>query len=76
MPHGHGAHSAKDCHQLKAQAKQLKTGSSDNGDSGGSQRPHIKSKSHDGDGGKPQHSEQELNAMVQAMVKKALRGAA
>ena len=70
--HGHCDHSSEDCYQLKGLAKRHKG----NDKSYSEQGNHSESanKSYKKDSGKPKHSKHELNAIVNAMVKKALRG--
>ena len=72
MLHGRGSHTTENCYQLKAQAKRMKTSSGDGSTS--SRKPYTTNKSYNRDSGKPQYSKQELNTIVNAMVKKALRG--
>ena len=71
--HGCGNHTSDDCYQLKGLAKHHKTGTGKN-DSNKGNYSKLANKSYKKDSGEPMHSKHELNAIVNAMVKKALRG--
>ena len=67
--HGRGNHTSDNCYQLKGLAKRHKIGTdSGKGNYSKSTKPYKK------DSGKPQCTKNELNTIVNAMVKKALRG--
>ncbi len=72
MLHGHGNHTSDNCYQLKGLAKRHKNGEKNDSKKGNYGKANYKS--YKKDSGKPQYSQNELNTIVKAMVKKALRG--
>ena len=72
MLHGRGNHTTENCYQLKSQAKRMKISNGDG--KTGNRKQYTTNKSYNRDSSKPQYSKQELNTIVNAMVKKALRG--
>ena len=72
MLHGRGNHTTENCYQLKSQAKRMKISNHDG--KTGSRKQYTTNKLYNCDSSKPQYSKQELNTIVNAMVKKALRG--
>ena len=71
--HGHCNHTSEDCYQLKNLAKRHKPGN-DKFDTKKGNYSKSANKSYKKDSGKPTYSKNELNTIVNAMVKKALRG--
>ena len=71
--HGRGNHTSDDCYQLKGLAKRHKT-ATDKNDSNKGNYSRSANKSYKKDSAKPQYTKNELNTIVKAMVKKALRG--
>lgn len=73
MLHGRGNHTSDDCYQLKGLAKRHKSSDSKTDSKSNGYRKSGHS-SYNKDSGKPQYTKNELNTIVNAMVKKALRG--
>ena len=72
LTHGHCDHSSDDCYQLKGLAKRHNGNDKSNSKKGNYSK--SANKSYKKDSGKPKCSKHELNTIVNAMVKKALRG--
>jgi hypothetical protein len=70
--HGHKEHDSNDCFQLKALAKRHKISHKKDSKKGNYGKSNYKS--YKKDNGKPQYTQNELNTIVKAMVKKELRG--
>ena len=71
MLHGKGGHSTDDCFQLKGMSNDIKRQKTD---SNGSTKKKYRNTKYNRDSGKPKYTQNELNTIVNAMVRKAKAG--